>query len=130
MNKVILLGNLVKDLEVTVTKNDKLVGKTTLAVNEGYGDNKKTTFVNLVIFGERCDKLQQYLLKGTGVLIDGKLDINNVQDKDGNWSTYVTVIVNELQITKFMEASEDVQKSRNSKTNSNKRGGRRQCLWY
>ena len=125
MNKVILLGNLVKDLEVTVTKNDKLVGRTTLAVNDGYGDNKKTTFVNLVIFGERCDKLQQYLLKGTGVMIDGKLDINNIQDKDGNWSTYVTVLVNELQITKFMEASEDVQKSRNSKAASNKRGGRR-----
>ena len=125
MNKVILLGNLVKDLEVTVTKNDKLVGKTTLAVNEGYGDNKKTTFVNIVIFGERCDKLQQYLLKGTGVLIDGKLDINNVQDKEGNWSTYVTVIVNDLQITKFIEPSEDIQKSRNSKSYSNKKGGRR-----
>lgn len=124
MNKVILLGNLVKDLEVTVTKNDKLVGKTTLAVNEGYGDNKKTIFVNLVIFGERCDKLQQYLLKGTGVLIDGKLDINNVQDKEGKWSTYVTVIVNELQITKFMEANEDIQKSRNTKTNTNKRSRR------
>ena len=121
MNKVILLGNLVKDLEVTVTKNDKLVGKTTLAVNEGYGDNKKTTFVNLVIFGERCDKLQQYLLKGTGVLIDGKLDINNVQDKDGNWSTYVTIIVNDLQITKFVEASDDVQKSRNTKSNKRSR---------
>ena len=125
MNKVILLGNLVKDLEVTVTKNDKLVGKTTLAVNEGYGDNKKTTFVNLVIFGERCDKLQQYLLKGTGVMIDGKLDINNVQDKEGNWSTYVTVIVNELSITKFVEGNEEVNKSRNSKAASNKRGGRR-----
>lgn len=125
MNKVILLGNLVKDLEVTVTKNDKLVGKTTLAVNEGYGDNKKTTFVNLVIFGERCDKLQQYLLKGTGVLIDGKLDINNTQDNDGNWSTYVSIIVNDLQITKFVEVNEDVQKSRNSKAASNKRGGRR-----
>ena len=125
MNKVILLGNLVKDLEVTVTKNDKLVGKTTLAVNEGYGDNKKTTFVNLVIFGERCDKLQQYLLKGTGVMIDGKLDINNIQDDDGNWSTYVSVIVNELSITKFMEVNEDVQKSRNSKAGSNRRGGRR-----
>ena len=125
MNKVILLGNLVKDLEVTVTKNDKLVGKTTLAVNEGYGDNKKTTFVNLAIFGERCDKLQQYLLKGTGVLIDGKLDINNVQDKEGNWSTYVTIIVNDLQITKFVEGNEEVNKSRNSKSNNNKRGGRR-----
>ena len=125
MNKVILLGNLVKDLEVTVTKNDKLVGKTTLAVNEGYGDNKKTTFVNLTIFGERCDKLQQYLLKGTGVLIDGKLDINNIQDNDGNWSTYVTVIVNDLQITKFVEGNEEVNKSRNSKSNNNKRGGRR-----
>ena len=125
MNKVILLGNLAKDLEVRVTKNDKLVGKTTLAVNEGYGDNKKTTFVNLTIFGERCDKLQQYLLKGTGVLIDGKLDINNVQDKDGNWSTYVTIIVNDLQITKFVEGNEEVNKSRNSKSNNNKRGGRR-----
>ena len=51
MNKVFLCGNLTKDMDVKVyngkTKkdNDTIVGKFTVAVNKGYGDNKKATFI-------------------------------------------------------------------------------------
>ena len=121
MNKVILLGNVCKDLEVTVTKKDMAIGKTTIAVNEGFGDNVKTTFVNIVVFGSRVDSLQKYLLKGAGVLVDGKLDINNVQDEDGNWNTYVSVIVNDIKITKFV----DVEDNKNNKSKNNRKGGKR-----
>ena len=56
MNKVILCGNLVKDMDVKVIKgktkkaDDVIVGRFTLAVNEGYGENKKATFIPITIF--------------------------------------------------------------------------------
>lgn len=107
MNKVILNGNLVRDMEVrTLSKSKTLVGEFTLAVNEGYGDNQKTTFVKCSLFGTRVESLQKLLLKGTKVLIDGRLEINNVEGENG-WQTYVNVIVGELDILKFVEVEEE-----------------------
>lgn len=107
MNKVILNGNLVRDMEIrTVSKSKTLVGEFTLAVNEGYGDNQKTTFVKCSLFGTRVESLQKLLLKGTKVLIDGRLEINNVEGKNG-WQTYVNVVVDQLDILKFVEFDEE-----------------------
>lgn len=106
MNKVIISGNLTKDMEVNVTKKDVLVGKFTIAVQIGYGDNSKTQFYPVVLFGNRVESLQKYLLKGTKVLIDGQVDYNSIQDDDGNWKNYFQIIVNDLEILKFVEIEE------------------------
>ena len=44
MNKIIVTGNLTKDMEVEITSNDKIHGKLTIANNVGYGENQKTNF--------------------------------------------------------------------------------------
>ena len=106
MNKVIISGNLTKDMEVNVTKKDILVGKFTVAVQIGYGDNSKTQFYPVVLFGNRVESLQKYLLKGTKVLIDGQIDYNSIQDDEGNWKNYFQIIVNDLEILKFVEVEE------------------------
>ena len=106
MNKVIISGNLTKDMEVNVTKKDILVGKFTVAVQIGYGDNSKTQFYPVVLFGNRVESLQKYLLKGTKVLIDGQVDYNSIQDDEGNWKNYFQIIVNDLEILKFVEVEE------------------------
>ena len=106
MNKVIISGNLTKDMEVNVTKKDILVGKFTVAVQIGYGDNSKTQFYPVVLFGNRVESLQKYLLKGTKVLIDGQIDYNSIQDDGGNWKNYFQIIVNDLEILKFVEIEE------------------------
>ena len=54
-------------------------------------------------FGKRVESLEKLLLKGTGVLIEGQLDITNKQDENGNWKNYVNVVVTEIEITKFKE---------------------------
>ena len=115
MNKVIISGNLTKDMEVNVTKKDVLVGKFTVAVQIGYGDNSKTQFYPVVLFGNRVESLQKYLLKGTKVLIDGQIDYNSIQDDDGNWKNYFQIIVNDLDILKFVEIEEDNNKNKNKK---------------
>ena len=111
MNKVILCGNLVKDIDVKIIKgktrkdNDIIVGRFTLAVNEGYGENKKTTFIPVTIFNKTVENLEQYLIKGTKVNVVGRLDINNVETEEG-YKTYVSVISNEIQLLKVAEAEE------------------------
>ena len=115
MNKVIISGNLTKDMEVNVTKKDVLVGKFTIAVQIGYGDNSKTQFYPAVLFGNRVESLQKYLLKGTKVLIDGQVDYNSIQDDEGNWKNYFQIIVNDLEILKFVEIEAKQDKKKNNR---------------
>ena len=115
MNKVILCGNLTKDIDVKVIKgktkkaDDVLVGKFTLAVNEGYGDNKKATFIPVTIFNKTVENLGDFLIKGTKVNVVGRLDINNVETEEG-YKTYVSVISNEIQLLKVAEPEEKTYK--------------------
>ena len=123
MNKVILCGNLTKDMEVKIYKgktkkdNDNIVGKFTLAVNEGYGENKKATFVPITIFNKTVENLEEYLIKGTKVNIVGRLDIQNVETEEG-YKTYITVISNEIQLLK-------VANSQETEVKPYKKGGRK-----
>ena len=126
MNKVILCGNLTKDMEVKIYKgktkkdNDNIVGKFVLAVNEGYGDNKKTTFVPIIIFNKTVENLEEYLIKGTKVNIVGRLDIQNVETEEG-YKTFVSVISNEIQLLKVADPQEVEEKTY-------KKGGRKYCM--
>ena len=123
MNKVILCGNLVKDMDVKVIKgktkkaDDVIVGRFTLAVNEGYGENKKATFIPVTIFNKTVENLEEYLIKGTKVNVIGRLDINNVETEEG-YKTYVSVISNEIQLLKVADPQETEEKSY-------KKGGRK-----
>ena len=113
MNKVIISGNLTKDMDVRVSKNDMNIGKFTVAVNNGYGENTNTQFYPVVLFGKRVEALQKYLLKGTKVIIEGQIDYNSVQDEEGNWKNYFQVIANDIDIVKFVEVEEEPKKNNN-----------------
>ena len=114
MNKVVLSGNLTKDMDVEITSNDKIHGIISLANNVGYGDNQKTNFIICDIYGNRVDTLSKYLLKGTKVLITGQLNINNVEREDG-WKTYVNVYVEDIEILKFVEEKESPKQNKSKK---------------
>ena len=121
MNKVIISGNLTKDMDVMVSKNDVNIGKFTVAVNNGYGENTNTQFYPVVLFGKRVEVLQKYLLKGAKVIIDGQIDYNSVQDEEGNWKNYFQVIANDIDIVKFVEIQEDNKKNNNKYNKKNYR---------
>ena len=115
MNKVILCGNLTKDMDVKIYKgktkkdNDNIVGRFTVAVNEGYGDNKRATFIPITIFNKMVENLQEYLIKGTKVNIIGKLDIKNEETEEG-YKTYVSVIAEEIQLLKVADTEDKKEK--------------------
>ena len=83
MNRVILSGNLTKDADLRYTTNEKAYSKFCIANNEGYGENKKTTFFNCTLWGKSAENLNRFLVKGQKVLITGKVEINDYKDKEG-----------------------------------------------
>ena len=114
MNNLTINGNLVKDMEVKGYGKDKIVGKFTVANNERVGENEITSFINCTMFGEkRIEALQKYLLKGCKVLINGRLQINNYQDDEGEYKSFTDVVVDNLEIEKFIEQEDNNKKSNN-----------------
>ena len=120
MNKVIISGNLTKDMEVTVSKNDVNIGKFTVAVDNGYGENTNAQFYPVVLFGKRVEALQKYLLKGTKIVIDGQIDYISIQDDEGNWKNYFQIIANDIDIVKFVEVQEEKKSNNKYKKNFRK----------
>ena len=84
-NKLMCTGGLGRDSELKTTPNGKMVLEFPLAVNTGWGDNKKTTWWNCQLWGDRAEKLQQYFLKGKQFLIEGEPSIRKFERKDGTF---------------------------------------------
>ena len=119
MNNLIVNGNLVKDMEVKPYGKGNILASFTIANNERVGQEETTSFINCVMFGEkRIEALQKYLVKGCKVLVTGRLQIENYQDSEGYGRKYTSVVVDNLEIEKFVNDEEDNKKS---KYNKNKR---------
>ena len=93
MNCVVMAGRLTKDIEVRQTQNGKSVGNYTLAVDDGYGENKHTLFLNCVHWN--CEKIAQYMTKGKAVIVRGKLQQREYTDKEGQQRRIIELNVQE-----------------------------------
>ena len=109
MNKVILCGNLTKDPDVRYTQNGKAMSRMSIAINQGYGDNKTTEYFNLVAWEKTAQLCEKYLRKGSKVLVEGRLKNNNYKDNKGVQHYAVDVIVTSLEFmdSKKKTAEED-----------------------
>ena len=85
-NKVILLGNLTRDPEVRYTPSGTAVASFAIAVNRKYkqGDETKdeVSYIDIVVFGKTAENCGQYLNKGDGILVDGRLQQRRWDDKE------------------------------------------------
>ena len=88
--RLVALGNLGRDGELTYTQSGKPLVKFSLAVTTGYGDNTHTEWFNVAKMSEGVDKIAEYLKKGKGVLVEGKLKTTSREDEHGQkkyWTT-------------------------------------------
>lgn len=123
MNKVIISGNLTRDMDVKVLANETIVGNFTVANQVGYGEKAKTNFVPVTMFGQRVESMEKYLVTGVKVLIEGEIDYKSIQDDKGNWKNYFSVIVHNIEIIKFKEDNPFEDDNKNKR--NNRKGGRR-----
>ncbi len=86
-NKVVLLGNLTRNPELRYTPNGTPVATLGLAVSRRYKQGsdlkEEVCFVDVVVFGKQAEHCGQYLSKGHGVIVDGRLQQRRWETEDG-----------------------------------------------
>lgn len=102
-NKVFLMGNLTRDVELKHTSSDQAVASLGIAVNRRYktreGENREeTTFVDCEAWGRTAEILNQYLSKGRPVFIEGRLKLDQWEDREtGKNRSKLKVVVENFQ---------------------------------
>lgn len=100
-NKVILMGNLTRDVEVRTTPSGQSVANFSLAVSRSWKgqdgqQQEQTSFINCVAWGKPGEIIAQYVKKGDPLLVSGRLDQRSYDDKDGNKRQAVEVNVEDF----------------------------------
>ncbi len=95
MNKVILIGNLTRDPELTETASGIAVCRFSIAVSRDYAGadgNRETDFFNITVWSKQAENCGKYLKKGNKVAVVARLQNRSYEDKDGV-KRYVTDII-------------------------------------
>ena len=104
LNTVFLMGNLTADPELRYTPKGTAVTDIRLAINRYYaGDNserqEETTFVDVTLWNRQAEVAGNYLSKGRGVFVEGRLQLDSWEDKaSGQKRTKLRVIGENIQL--------------------------------
>ena len=90
---VVVVGNLGKDPEIRSTGSGKKVASFSLAVDQGYGDNKKTEWVNIIAWEKLAELAEKFLKRGKTVALSGYLQTSSWDDKQSGQKRYKTEVV-------------------------------------
>ena len=97
MNKVIIAGRLTKDPEVRYTQTGVAVASFTLAVNRRFSKEKVADFIPIVVWDKIAEVVGNNLVKGSQVLIEGRIQIRSYDAQDGSKRYVTEVIAQELE---------------------------------
>ena len=109
MNKVILIGNLTKNIDLKYLNTGVAVGESSMAINQVYKkqDGTKvqdTCFIDIVMYGRSAEISNQYLKKGSKLCIEGKLNFQQWSDQNGNKRSKHIVSVEKVE---FLDTKSD-----------------------
>ncbi|MDD5259519.1 MAG: single-stranded DNA-binding protein [bacterium] len=115
-NKVILIGNITRDLELRYIPGGQAVIEFTIAINQRYKDKagqsqEKTDFIPIVAWGKQAELIKQYLSKGSSVYIEGRLQQDSWEDKnDGTKKSKLKVVAQQVQFLDRAKGQEAADK--------------------
>lgn len=95
MNKVFLIGRLVRDPELRYTSSNIPVASFSLAVNRNFTNQsgeREADFINIVVWRKQAENCKNYINQGSQVAIDGRLQTRSYEDQTGQ-KRYVTEVV-------------------------------------
>ena len=118
-NKVVLIGNVVKDIE-TKELGSSSVSKIRLAVDDPFRE-KNTVYIDCEAWGDQASFAQKWLKKGSGIIVDGRLCMDS-WEKDGKKESKIFVKAQEIRFSNVGPKSEksDQEPSKQSKTTKSK----------
>lgn len=100
-NKIILLGNITREIEMRYTPNGTAVANFGLAVNRRYRRDDEwqdeVCYIDIVVFGRQAENVGEYLSKGSLAMIEGRLQWRSWETEDGQKRSKHEVIANNVQ---------------------------------
>lgn len=124
MNHVTIIGRITKDPEIRYSNGEEPIafGSYTIAVDRPVAKGKDaiTDFINVKAVGRTAEFAEKYLRKGMKIAIEGRIQVDNYKDKDGNnrSTTYVQVSSHEFCESKQSDTPAP-QKPVSARTNTN-----------
>ena len=102
LNRVMLMGNLTRDPELRFLPSGSAIVGFGLAINRKWKDQsgeaqEEVTFVDVEGFGKTAEVINQYLKKGRPVYIEGRLKLDQWQDKEGKNRSKLKVVIESFQ---------------------------------
>ena len=100
-SKVIIVGNVTRDPELRSTPSGTQVCSFSVAVNRSYKDNSGSNVENVSFFdcsawGKQGETIAQYVKKGSGILVSGRLEQRSWEDKEGQKRSRVEIVVEDF----------------------------------
>ena len=102
LNKVLLIGNLTRDVELAMTNGGTPVSTIGLAVNDVYHDregnrNETVLFVDVTVFGRTAEACSTYIGKGSLVFVEGRMRRDEFTDRDGKPRSKLRITAESVQ---------------------------------
>ena len=116
MNKVVLIGNLTRDIELRYTQSGYCVGNAGIAVTRKFKNAQgetaeETCFIDLKFFGRTAEVANQYLRKGSKLAVEGRLKLEQWQDQSGQNRSKHVVEVESLEMLGSNQGGQSNQSS-------------------
>lgn len=99
LNHIVIMGRMVRDPEFRKTRSGTSVASFTLAVDRDFtseGAEKETDFIDCVAWKGTADFVSGYFFKGSMAVVDGRLQLRNWKDKDGNKRRSAEIVANRV----------------------------------
>ena len=99
LNHIVIMGRMTRDPELRHTNAGKSVASFTLAVDRDFkakDGSKETDFIDCVVWGNTADFVASYFSKGRMAVVEGRLQLRDWTDKDGNKRRNAEVIANSV----------------------------------
>jgi len=101
-NKIILVGNLTRDIELRYTQGGMAIAKTAIATSRKFTANgekkEEVCFVDITFFARSAEVANQYLRKGSKILVEGRLNFEQWADQNGQKRSKHSVTVETMQM--------------------------------
>jgi single-strand DNA-binding protein len=105
VNKVILSGRWTKDIDFKTFDSGKCVSKSSLAVDDGFGDKKQTYFFDCEAWGKTAEVIANYSGKGKKILVEGRLKVES-WEKDGQKRYATKVVIDNVELIESKDSSQ------------------------
>ncbi len=107
INKAILMGRLTRDPELRHTGSGTPVCSFSIAIDNGYGENRSTDFINCVAWNKTAEFVEKYFTKGRMIIVVGRISTRSWEGQDGKKNYTTEVVVSEVSFGESKKSADE-----------------------